>query len=958
MSFSELTRNSFQSGISAAKRWCSQWLSLCKLFVSKHLTQVSHQDVESALSNSVLALFRNYPGDPALNAYLQYTIQDGILSLATFISTFLSAARSLELQNVSTLDMLCRLALECHYSSGMPPIGSVVSFTQPLPVVFSTVLDATALLRIAHTLPQTHLHQLTNSASELLILLLSTVGDVSQIPTPLGIMFLQDMAEMTPAGFRLSPATRHVLDQFTFALHNAIGDDAARETQMMHTLQLTFGKGDAVSGTSSGKDIITCGLLLHNLVTHRASHFGSGDGRRAIVLLVALVRWTAWTPATFYTQLMQSAVACFSQATSHSSSRTAALWRAFIVGRLPQLLSMFEKSVDLDGTSEADWRSAMQIAVTSLFQRADLLSRCDSVYCHPSTEQNNHSHNSQHNPGQPFMTELLHQLLAVGLLEQAVVSSFNPNLQNDFHSRMQTEAQEHGSDLESYLESRFSTDMNVDDAMPILEKIWKDPCSHAAFADIAKKRFKSYSSSNDIESLGHMCKILYSHEHSLEILSLHVTIQDLLSRALAIVEDYDCETVGDPQAAVSHYGNVVLFAQTALIKFNLENSKFTLGERTLSTDLLNSAAYMRRPDELEGEDEAAFKSWQKTLFDTGSEGIEDSILRNTRPHSLLRIAATLLLGSINAYSSKKLDKDALYNGVSYFQSPLLNWTTAGVIRALLREIKQRAVAVSPHIEILQTLLQSPSCPGPVLRLSAHQVLRTLPPKTTPQPSQSPMKAFDPMLLRKLALQALGLPAPAEEDAATEPPRPQPLQITDPVVHAIRGSLNDARTGKAPSLDVERCLLFTNPIKFLTVFWMELTLASAMGELEAPRRLATFVLGTPRAPQSPPLLPVFLHVVLPTIIASADNLAPAEQTIMVELIVGIISSALTAALFVEWALLSVCKEQRLVLGQPALTMARRLSGELRKAHSPTSTVIMQRLGASSSFMANFPTFMTE
>lgn len=218
------------------------------------------------LEDSVVALFRNYPGDPALIAYLRHAIQGDMLSLATFISTFLSAARSLELQNVSTLDMLCRLALDCHYSSGRSPIGSIIPISQPVPLVFNTVLDATALLRTAHTLPQSQFHQLTNSASELLILLLSTIGDVSQIPTPLGIMFLQDMAEMTHASFRLPPTTRHVLDQFTFALHSAVGDDAARETQMMHTLQLTFGKGDAVSGTSSGKDIITPGLLLHNLV--------------------------------------------------------------------------------------------------------------------------------------------------------------------------------------------------------------------------------------------------------------------------------------------------------------------------------------------------------------------------------------------------------------------------------------------------------------------------------------------------------------------------------------------------------------------------------------------------------------------------------------------------------------------------------------------------------------------
>lgn len=58
------------------------------------------------------------------------------------------------------------------------------------------------------------------------------------------------------------------------------------------------------------------------------------------------------------------------------------------------------------------------------------------------------------------------------------------------------------------------------------------------------QRFKSYHSSNDIESLGHLCSILYEHEHAIDILSLHVNMQDLLAHALAIVEDYDCETVG------------------------------------------------------------------------------------------------------------------------------------------------------------------------------------------------------------------------------------------------------------------------------------------------------------------------------------------------------------------------------------------------------------------------------
>lgn len=83
-----------------------------------------------------------------------------------------------------------------------------------------------------------------------------------------------------------------------------------------------------------------------------------------------------------------------------------------------------------------------------------------------------------------------------------------------------------------------------------------------------------------------MCKILSTYDHALEVLSLHVKMRDLLAHALAIVEDYDCETVGrpaslsnlsnalnyatgDPQAAVSHFGNIVLFLQTAITKFNV-----------------------------------------------------------------------------------------------------------------------------------------------------------------------------------------------------------------------------------------------------------------------------------------------------------------------------------------------------------------------------------------------------
>jgi mediator of RNA polymerase II transcription subunit 5 len=88
-------------------------------------------------------------------------------------------------------------------------------------------------------------------------------------------------------------------------------------------------------------------------------------------------------------------------------------------------------------------------------------------------------------------------------------------------------------------------------------------------------------------------------------------------------------------------------------------------------------------------------------------------------------------------------------------------------------------------------------------------------------------------------------------------------------------------------------------------------AANMGvETEICRRIATFVLTTPivdgkSTAHHYPLMPIFLHVVLPGIIAETERLPPQdEQTARVDLIVVVISSALSAAMHLEWALRSV------------------------------------------------------
>lgn len=58
------------------------------------------------------------------------------------------------------------------------------------------------------------------------------------------------------------------------------------------------------------------------------------------------------------------------------------------------------------------------------------------------------------------------------------------------------------------------------------------------------KRYTQFTTSLDADDLSHLCKILYTSDHALDILSLHVKLTEIVFRGLRFLEEYDCETVG------------------------------------------------------------------------------------------------------------------------------------------------------------------------------------------------------------------------------------------------------------------------------------------------------------------------------------------------------------------------------------------------------------------------------
>jgi mediator of RNA polymerase II transcription subunit 5 len=164
----------------------------------------------------------------------------------------------------------------------------------------------------------------------------------------------------------------------------------------------------------------------------------------------------------------------------------------------------------------------------------------------------------------------------------------------------------------------------------------------------------------DVESLSHLCRLLYTHEAALDILAIHVKIYDIIFRALLFLEQYDCETVGRDSSSYS--GSSALTMSQAILRqlspilgmlyylcstqylasmhvsnytiymyaddlFQLETRTFTLEGKTLSASYLTANDIVQPVENLSGDDAVAFSAWFKALFDSSSEGIEDGILR-------------------------------------------------------------------------------------------------------------------------------------------------------------------------------------------------------------------------------------------------------------------------------------------------------------------------------------------
>lgn len=149
----------------------------------------------------------------------------------------------------------------------MPPSGSLIPYPTLPTQLLSTISDSLSLLRLSYEFSASPFHQLPTSAAELAILLLSCVGNLSNLTvstTQVSILLTQvhEVFQVIPPGSDI----RHALDSFLLVLSLLLGDGSrqAEEAEMFSNFQLTP-RPDA-NGPNPSLDLLTGALIMNRLV--------------------------------------------------------------------------------------------------------------------------------------------------------------------------------------------------------------------------------------------------------------------------------------------------------------------------------------------------------------------------------------------------------------------------------------------------------------------------------------------------------------------------------------------------------------------------------------------------------------------------------------------------------------------------------------------------------------------
>ncbi len=217
---------------------------------------------------SVLMLFEYYPGDAVLQAYLKEAIQNRLVSLPTFTSTFLLAARSRALREPGTLNLLCKTIQDAHLWSD-PSAAPATLLPDDPDLALGTVRDALELLRATYDpmLPAHHFQRIVGPVGDLVLSLTNPTPNFVSASSALALECIQSIKDILLHTFVLDQNLRQPLENLALSLSLFLGEHSGLTSRgSAYRARSSLGQVD-ILGPGLENDITTCSLLLFQLVS-------------------------------------------------------------------------------------------------------------------------------------------------------------------------------------------------------------------------------------------------------------------------------------------------------------------------------------------------------------------------------------------------------------------------------------------------------------------------------------------------------------------------------------------------------------------------------------------------------------------------------------------------------------------------------------------------------------------
>jgi mediator of RNA polymerase II transcription subunit 5 len=213
-------------------------------------------------------LFEYYPGDAALQAYIKEAIQSRLVSLSTFTTTFLLAARSRALREPATLSLLCKTIREAHLWLD-PSAAPATLLPEDPDLALRTVRDALELLGATYDplLPHHHFQRIVAPVGNLILSLTSPTPNFAKASGALALECIESIKNILLHAFALDQNIRQPLENLALSLSLFPGENSALTSRgPVSSTRSSLGQVD-ILGQGLEDDITTCSLLLFHLVS-------------------------------------------------------------------------------------------------------------------------------------------------------------------------------------------------------------------------------------------------------------------------------------------------------------------------------------------------------------------------------------------------------------------------------------------------------------------------------------------------------------------------------------------------------------------------------------------------------------------------------------------------------------------------------------------------------------------